>query len=112
VNKFVSIFPPTAANLQSAYEDIFQRVVESTAIVNPRLVVVLPEYTILDQKSTSISPTKIQKNDAGETKIEWDSISNYVGKKDDKLSLDEEFKVGFNISFSDAILRHVSANSK
>jgi Mg-chelatase subunit ChlD len=104
-------FPPTAANLQAAYNDIFQKVTESTAPLAQGLVEVLPDYITVDNRSFSITPTNMIKNNIGQTIIEWDNIAKYVGNKDEKLSSGEKFDVNFNVGFKSDIIKHISSTA-
>jgi len=101
-------FAPTAENLKAAYEDIFQKVIQSTAPLNPELVEVLPEYVLVNGTSISILPNNITRNDIGETVLKWSNFSNHVGNKDNKLSSKEQFKVDFGVGFKDEILKYGS----
>jgi len=98
---------PTAENLQAVYEDIFERVVESTAPANLTLVEYFPDYVQIDPASFTVVPTNISKNEIGQTIVQWQNISRTVGDKENKLSIGEEFSVGFKVGFNDNIIKHL-----
>lgn len=100
-------FPPTAENLQAAYEDIFERVIESTAPANLTLIETFPDYVDIYPASFTVIPTGINKTDTGQTTVQWQNISKSVGDKENKLSSGEEFAVDFKVGFNDNIIKHL-----
>jgi Mg-chelatase subunit ChlD len=100
-------FPPTAENLQAAFDDIFQSIVSSTEPSNIDLVEVLQDYVSVNENSFSINPTSLEKNDEGNTIIKWVNLGQLIGNKDDRLSANETF----NVDFSTNILSTVGGNA-
>jgi Mg-chelatase subunit ChlD len=102
---------PTAENLQAIYEDIFERVIESTAPANLTLVETFPDYVQIDQATFTVPPTSVSKDGIGQTIIKWQNISKTVGDKENRLSTGEEFLVGFKAGFNDNIIKHLVRNA-
>jgi hypothetical protein len=89
-------FPPTAENLQAAFDNIYQTVIKSTEPENVDVVAAIQNYVVVDENSFSVPPTSIAKSQDNLTTIKWENIGQYIGNKDRKLSGGE----GFNVSFS------------
>lgn len=99
---------PTAENLQAVYEDIFERVIESTSPANVTLVETFPDYVKIVPNSFTVVPNSVTKNIIGETVVEWHNISKGAGDNDNKLSNGEEFLTGFKVGFNDNIIKHLT----
>ena len=67
---------------------------------------------LLNEKSFSISPTSISKNDAGETVVEWKNILKGVGNNDNKFSPGEELTISFPIGFNDKVVSQITTQNK
>jgi hypothetical protein len=99
---------PTAENLEAVYEEIFERVIESTAPSNLTLIETFPDYVKINSSTFSVIPTDISKDGIGQTTIEWRNFSKTVGDTENKLSMGEEFAVRFKAGFNDNIIKHLN----
>jgi hypothetical protein len=96
-------YPPTAENLQAAFDNISG--LSNTTPRNVDVIEVTENY-IEDLTNFSIKPTSINPTSEGRTMITWLNVSQHVGNRDDKLSTDEIFSVNFSANVN------VSSNLK
>lgn len=106
---------PTSKNLESVYNEIFEKIVESSTPSNMNLSLVLPKFVTINQTvSSTLSldgsqistnpPNKANKNREDQLMLVWDDFSKNVGNKDDKLSSNESFNTTFTVSFTNDVL--------
>jgi Mg-chelatase subunit ChlD len=93
---------PVAAEIETAFEVIYEEVVKSTA---PSFVdvVEITQYYIVDEGSFSIPPDVSTTFDLGGetyTRLEWHNVAQHVGDFDQYLSADETFSVSFTAGSS------------
>ena len=101
-------FPPTAENLQAAFDNIFEQVIILTAPKNIDVTEVLQNYVTVNQSSLSIKPTSISVSEGGNTEIVWNNAAQRVGNKDTELGENESFSVNFAIGISNIGMSNIT----
>jgi Ca-activated chloride channel family protein len=89
-------FPPSAENLQAAFDNIFQIIVTKTAPTNVDIIEVTQPYLQVNQSTFSIEPTSLSTTADGKTMITWEDLGRQVGNRDSELTADERIAVSFS----------------